>query len=291
MKNALLFVACVLIWGTVWYAVTFQLGVVPVEWSLAYRLAIASVLLFGFCFVTGKPLKFPGDVHVRFFGVGALLFSVTYFMIYTGTMTLHSGLVAVVFATLPLMNILNGALFLKRRLDFRVILTSLVGLIGISLIFTSEIEEFTLGDKSLLALLVVFLGVWFSSAGQTVASTKKLADIPQAATNAWAMAYGTLFMGALAFATGKPLAFDPGMGYVLSLLYLAAVHSALGFMLYLMLVKRITMERAAYFTVVYPLIALTISTLYEGYQWTVLAVVGLGLVLGGNVFILQTRKK
>jgi drug/metabolite transporter (DMT)-like permease len=117
-----------------------------------------------------------------------------------------------------------------------------------------------------------------------------LKSIPQASVNAWAMAYGTVFMSALALLTGQPIAFDPGIGYVVSLAYLAVFHSAIGFLLYLTLVRRITMERAAYFTVVYPVLALTLSTFFEGYQWTLQAAMGLVLVLGGNVFILRTRK-
>lgn len=291
MRDILLYVVTVLIWGSTWFAITLQLGQVPPEWSLVYRFALAFVLLFGFCLVTRRPMKFPLKTHYRFFGLGVFLFSLNYYLIYAGTQFVHSGLVAVLFSLLPLLNILNGMVFLKRPGNRAVAVTSLFGIAGILFIFWPELEGFTLADTTLLGLLLILGGAYSASCGNTLASTDALKNTSVFQTNAWGMLYGTVFLTIFAFARGNPPAFDPSPVYVWSLLYLAVFGTIVAFICYFLLIKRITVERASYITIAFPLVALTISTFYEGYHWTWQAAVGMVLVLGGNYYILRTRQK
>ncbi len=291
MGDILLYLITVLIWGSTWFAITLQLGVVPLEWSLVYRFALAAVLLWGFCLATKRSLKFPPAAHKRFLGLGLFLFSLNYYLIYAGTQYVPSGLVAVLFSLLPLMNILNGMVFLKRPGNRAVALTSVLGILGILFIFYPELEGFTLRDTTLLGLLLILGGAYSASLGNTLASTDALKHTSVLQTNAWGMLYGSIFLAVSAALKGNAPAFDPSPAYVWSLLYLAVFGTIVAFVCYFLLIKRITVERASYITIAFPLVALTISTLFEDYHWSWEALVGMALILGGNYYILRTRAK
>ena len=90
----------------------------------------------------------------------------------------------------------------------------------------------------------------------------------------------------LALLGGAPFVFDPQPSYVIGLLYLALCGSVLAFGAYLTLLGRIGADRAAYATVLFPLVALAISTVVEDYVWTPTAMLGVALVLAGNLLVL-----
>jgi drug/metabolite transporter (DMT)-like permease len=85
---------------------------------------------------------------------------------------------------------------------------------------------------------------------------------------------------------GANFTFDPAFAYVGSLIYLAVFGSVIAFACYFALLARIGPERSAYATVLFPIVALTISTLFEDYQWRATALVGVALILAGNLLVL-----
>jgi len=291
MGDIVLYLITTLIWGSTWFAITLQLGVVPIEWSLVYRFALAAVLLTGICLVTGKSLKFPLKTHKYFLGLGAFLFSTNYYFVYAGTEHISSGLVAVVFSLLPLLNILNGMIFLKRKGDVAVALASAFGVLGIGFIFWPELDAFTLKDTTVLGAFLIILATYSASIGNTVASTDDLKKVSAFQSNAWGMLYGTAFLTFYALIQGKPPAFEVTTPYIGSLLYLSVFGTIIAFVCYFLLIKRISVIRASYISIAFPLVALTISTFLEEYHWTWEAAVGILLVLGGNYYILRTRQK
>ena len=290
MGNVLLYLTAVLIWGSTWFAITLQLGVVPIEWSLVYRFALATVILLGVCLVSGRSLKFPAKSHLVFFGLGVFLFSVNYYFSYLSVDMITSGLVAVLFATLPLMNMLNASIFLRQRLERGVLIASLTGIAGITLVFWPELDAQANNDTALMGVLAGLVAAYLASIGNTIAASKGAAKIPVLSMNAWGMFYGTVLLTLFTLATGAPIAFDTGPEYLISLFYLAVFGTIIAFTSYLVLIKRIGSARAGYATVAFPIVALSISTAFEGYQWTLHAILGIVLVLGGNYFILRTRQ-
>jgi drug/metabolite transporter (DMT)-like permease len=60
---------------------------------------------------------------------------------------------------------------------------------------------------------------------------------------------------------------------------------------YLTLLGRIGADRAAYATVLFPLVALAISTVVEDYAWTPIALAGVALVLTGNLLVLLAARR
>ncbi len=291
MRDILLYLVAVLIWGTTWFAITFQLGTVAIEWSLVYRFALATVLLFAICLATGRKLKFPRRAHLVFLGLGAFLFSSNYYFSYLGVAYITSGLVAVVFSTLPLMNIFNGRVFLKRRLEPAIAAASLVGIGGIALMFWPELGAGAGNDKALLGMVIVLIATYLASVGNTIAAGRSASKLPVLSMSAWGMLYGTGFLTAASLLNGNPVVFDFSTPYVASLVYLSLFGTVIAFTSYLELIKRIGAERAGYISVAFPVVALAISTFFEGYQWSIPAALGIVLVLGGNVYILRTRQK
>lgn len=291
MKNVLLYLVAVLIWGSTWFAITFQLTYVPIEWSLVYRFALATTGLMTFCLLSGRQLRFSRKQHLIFFGLGFFLFSSNYYFSYLGVSYITSGLVAVVFSTLPLMNILNGRVFLRRKLEPPVAFASLAGIGGIVLVFWPELSHSANNSHALTGMIIVLVATYLASMGNTIAGAGGSRDLSVLSMNAWGMLYGTGFLVAYSLFQGEPASFDTSTSYILSLVYLAFFGTIVAFTSYLELIKRIGAERAGYISVAFPIVALAISTVFEDYRWSALAAIGMVVVLGGNIFILRLKQK
>ena len=289
MSPGLLYSGTVLIWGSTWLAIRFQLGVVSPEISLVYRFGIASLLLLVWCGVRGISPPTGWRNHSFLIFLGACLFSFNYLLFYIAAEDLATGLLAVIFSTMTVMNILNGALFLGRRVEWRIILGSGFGLTGICLVFWPEVIALGKAHNIFLAVLLGVIATYFASLGSIISVHNQKSGIQVISGNAFGMLYGTALMTLYALISGVHFNFDPSFGYVSSLMYLSVFGSALAFTLYLTLVGQIGPEKAAYATVLFPIVALTLSTLFENYRWSALAGVGLLLVLVGNVIVLTNR--
>lgn len=138
---------------------------------------------------------------------------------------------------------------------------------------------------------LALLGTLCFSAGNMLSSLQQKAGLKPLTTNAWGMLYGAMMLVVICLASGTPFHFEWNTRYIGSLLYLAIPGSVIGFTAYLTLVGRMGPERAAYCTVLFPVVALNISVFVEGYQWTPPALFGLLLVMLGNVLVFRTPKK
>jgi drug/metabolite transporter (DMT)-like permease len=291
MKNLLLYATTVLIWGSTWLVITYQLGVVDPILSVAYRFTLASLLLFGFAMLRKIDLRFSARQHV-FFGLqGFLLFSLNYLLVYLAELRLTSGLVAVIFSMLVFMNILIGALFLSTPVRQNVVIGALIGLAGICLVFLPELSAFGLHDRGFIGLVLGLVGTLFASFGNIVAARNQREGLPVVPTNLFGMGYGAILMFAIALIWDTPFQFETTLRYIASLVYLAIFGSVIAFGAYLTLIGRIGADRAAYSSLLFPLVALAFSTLFEGYQWSVSALLGVLLVLAGNFIVLSFRQK
>ena len=290
LGNNLLYAATVLIWGSTWYAIKMQLGVVDPGLSVAYRFIAAATVLIAFCLATGRSLRFAPRHHLFIAAQGLFLFCLNYWLFYYATFELTTGVVAVVFSLIMLMNILNGAVLFGARVEPRVLAAAGLGLIGLVLVFWDDLAvlDFTSGPMVGLGLSIV--ATYSASLGNMASLRNTRAGLPVIPVNALGMAYGAVFMTILALLRGAPLSFDLSPGYVGSLLYLAIFGSVLAFGFYLTLLGRIGADRAAYAAVVFPIVALIISTFMESYVWTAPALIGVALILGGNILAVAKPK-
>ena len=290
MQGATFYLLTVIIWGSTWFAIRFQLGVVDPSVSLVYRFGLAAILLLLWCTIKGVRMRFTLSEHVAMAAQGACLFSTNYLLFYWCTGLITSGLVAIIFSSVIVMNIINSAIFLKKPVQGIVLLGALVGLSGITLVFWHEIVASRAQSDEAAANVMLGLGIglvatFFASLGNILSSRNQSCGLPVLQTNGYGMAYGTLLMAIYALFVGVPLTFEWTSTYIGSLLYLSIFGSIIAFGAYLTLVGRIGADRAAYATVLFPLVALVISNVFEDFQWTPLALAGVLLVLIGNILV------
>jgi drug/metabolite transporter (DMT)-like permease len=283
VMNLLLYALTVLIWGTTWIAIKWQLGVVAPPVSIALRFWLAALVMFAVLAVMRRPLLPPRGAWRYLLAQGIALFCVNFLCFYYAEQSVPSGLVAVVFSIAPLLNSINGRLFLKRPLQPQAVAGALIGLAGIVCLSLQQIRGH-LGDTGvLLGLLVGFAGTLCFSIGNLLSSRMQALGLHPLVTNSWGMLIGATVLTAGSLLAG--LRFVPEMDgrYVGALVYLAVPGSVIAFTAYLTLVGRIGPERAAYCTVLFPFVALAVSTVFEGYRWSALAVAGLAMVAIGNL--------
>lgn len=289
MNNPALYLLTVLIWGSTWIGIKYQLGDVSPLVSIAHRFALAGILIFAWLILRKQLQRMSLADHGFILLQGLCLFCVNYVFIYHATDQLTSGLVAVVFSCMVILNMLGGALFLGAPLSWAVGLGALVGMTGMVCVFLPELEALDLTDASFRALLFCFAGTCSASLGNIVAAQLHRRQLPVLSCNAWGMLYGSATLYTVALLRGEEirLAYDPL--YLVSLVYLSVFGSVVAFWAYLTLIGRIGADRASYTTLLFPIVALIISTVVEGYQWTLVGFGGLCLVLAGNWLVMRRR--
>ena len=285
--NLLFYTGVVLIWGTTWFAILFQLGNVDPLVSVIYRFALASAILMAWCLGTGKNMRYPLKDHLFMVLLGFFLFSLNYWLFYVAELYLASGLVAVVFSTMVIWNILFGSIFIGTPIRSRVVFGGVLGLTGITMVFWPELSSFELSDAGMLGLLLSLGATVSASVGNITSARNQMEGIPVIQANAWGMSYGTVLMIAAAVLTGKEFTFQATVPYVASLVYLALFGSVFAFGMYLTLIGRIGADRAAYTTLLFPIVALALSMAFEGYRASLGAGMGVVLILVGNWIVLK----
>lgn len=284
--NAVLYVLVVLIWGTTWIALKWQLGPVPIALSIAYRFGLAALLLFGWLLWRRQLVVPRGKALGWVLAQGLCLFCLNFVCFLNASRTVASGLVAVVFSSAALWNALLARFVHGRAIAPQVLGGGALGLTGLVLLFWPEISG---GHASLIGLAWALGGTLCFSTGNLLSAALQGQGLKPVQTNAWGMAVGTALLLAYAMVAGVPLVFDASPRYVGALLYLAIPGSVIGFTAYLTLVGRLGPERAAYSTVLFPVVALNVSAWAEGYRWTAPALAGLLLVMAGNVLVFRRR--
>lgn len=285
--NLFLYALVVLIWGTTWIALKWQLGIVPIALSIAYRFALAASVMFALL-AWKKMLRRPPATSFGLIAAqGLCLFCLNFVCFLNASLTVPSGLVAVVFSTSTLWNALLARLILRRAIAPQVIAGGALGLGGLLLLFWPQVAGHAVDAATLGGLAWAFGGTLCFSSGNLLSSALQARGLTPAQTNAWGMAFGALLLSAYCIASGTPLVFDPDPRYVGALLYLAVPGSVIGFTAYLTLVGRLGPERAAYCTVLFPVVALNVSAVFENYHWSASALAGLTLVLLGNLLVFR----
>ncbi len=290
MKNVIFYTITVLIWGSTWIGIKMQLGLVEPIVSVTYRFALAAVILLVWCRLRGLNMRYDLQQHGFMFLQGMLLFGFNYLLFYVAELHVTSGLAAIIFSTILLMNVINGAIFLRSPISGSVLIGGIIGLVGIIMVFRSEITTFSLENDSVYGIVCCLVATLLASLGNITSARNQKHKIPIIQTNAYGMAYGTLAMFVVALLVGKSFSFDPSFVYVGSLVYLALFGSVIAFGCYLHLVGSIGADRAAYATLLFPIVALVISTIWEDYHWSLSSGFGVALILFGNLWMIRKKK-
>ncbi|MGB0906185.1 MAG: DMT family transporter [Maricaulaceae bacterium] len=302
MNNLSLYLLTVLIWGSTWIAVEFQIpesvmdpngdviaSVVAAEVSVFYRYAIASFVIFIWCWARKLNLKFDLKTHLIFMGLGFLMFCLNYLCVYIGQGYITSALMAIVYSMVSWMNIFNARLFFGTRSGPRVIFGAVVGMAGLCLMFWPSIKDLSLTDSTVIGALIGMVGAYLASLGNMMSQFTQKRNIAVMETNAFAMFYGAMFTGLICLGRGQTFTVDLSFPYLASLFYLAVFGSVIAFWSYLTLLGRIGANKAGYATIAFPVIAILLSVVFEGLNVTPVLIVGMLMVLAGNVSILNRK--
>lgn len=289
MNNLGLYLAAVMIWGSTWLVITFQLGPVPPEVSVAYRFGLAGVLLLGWSLVRKLRLKFSWREHGWMALQGALLFGLNYVFVYLAESRISSGLVAVIFSLIVFFNIAGTRLFFKTPIQPTTVVAALLGVGGVALIFLPELRRPAQGSEAVLGVIYSVAGTISACAGNLISARNQRRGLPVVQLNTFGMLYGATFVALYAAAIGRDFVFDPSARYLLSLGYLALFGSVLAFGAYLTLVGRLGADRAGYTAAVIPIVALLLSAGFEGLHLGSSEGLGILLCVAGNILVLRRR--
>ena len=282
-----LFIATLLCWGPTWYVIKFQLGTVDPMVSVFYRFFLASVIILGFCIFKKYRIKFSLKEHFYIAVLGILLFNINYVIFYLSTQYLISGFVALCFSSILFMNVINNIVFHRSLPSIMTILGGAIGSLGLIFIFYNEISSFTFSSTTSFGIFLGIIATYFASLGNLVSAHTSKINLPVVPVTGYGMLYGSISLLIYLLITGVPFEFDFSLRYNLSLVYLSIFGSVFGFSLYLTLIKKIGSNDAAYVAIIMPLIALLVSTIFEGLIWNLSLVIGAIMIILGNVLILK----
>jgi len=288
-RAAWLFAICTAIWGSTWLVITYQLGVVAPEVSVVWRFSLAAMALGLFCAASGRSLRFAPAEHRLFALQGTLMFGLNYVCVYWAEQHVVSGLVAVAFSTITFMSVFAQRAMYGTPVTARALAGATLGVAGVTLLFLPEMIAAHGNRHTVLGIFWALLGTVFAALGNMVAARVQQRGLAIMPTTTWGMLYGAVAAAILAIVMGVPWDFDATLRYGASLAYLAILGSVVAFVCYLALMRTIGMANASYVGVSTPVLALVLSALMEGYEFTVFTVAGIALAITGNVIVLRRR--
>lgn len=274
----------VLIWGLTWTAIRLQVESAPVDISVFYRFVLAAAVTLGVLKLARQLPKLSWLQHRWLVLQGLTLYSVNFLLIYRAAESMTSGLLAVVFSLAALFNAFNGWLLLRLTPNRRIYPAVALGVTGVALLFWTDLE---LGNARASAILFALAGTYWFSFGNLISLKVRAAEVPLLAGNAWAMFYGAVILGVWCLIKGVEWQLPAAPSFWGATLFLAIPGSIIAFYSYLTVIRTLGADRAGYATVLFPVVALSVSTWLEGFQWTAPAVVGAVLALLGNYVLFR----
>jgi drug/metabolite transporter (DMT)-like permease len=283
-----LFAVAVLVWGTTWHAILYQLAVWPPEYGVAARFGLAALVVFGVALWRGDPLRLPVGHQRRVALQGVFMYGLAYLCVYHAERHVPSGLVAVGYATSPLLAGLGAWALWRTPLTARFIAGGVLGAIGVALIFAPELATVDRSPTAGTGLLFTVGAVALSAVGALSASRNGHHGLPFWPTLAWGLAWGAGTAAVVAVATVPlPTAWPTAPSWWLSLAYLSVAGTVVAFGAFLTLQHRLGPGKASTIGVMTPVVALAVSTAFEGFRPGVLTLAGATLTVAGNVLMLR----
>ena len=289
-RNLAGFVLIALIWGSTWLVIKDQISVVPAPWSVTWRFSLAAIAMFALAAVRREPLLLPADGLRLAALFGLMQFNLNFQFVYASEHYLTSGLVAVFFALMLVPNAVMARIFLGARFGGRFVLGSAVALGGIALLLLHEYRDAPPGMEVGTGAGLVLCAVMCASLGNVLQGTATARRQPVITLLAWGLAFGALGDAAYAWVQHGPPTFDPRPQYLAGIAYLAIIGTVATFPIYTALIREWGPGKAAYNGVAVPVVAMALSTLFEGFRWTGLAVSGAVLAMAGLLIALSGRK-
>jgi drug/metabolite transporter (DMT)-like permease len=282
-----LFIATLLCWGPTWYIIKFQLGTVDPMVSVFYRFFLASVIILLFCIYKKRNLRFSIKEHFFIAVLGIFLFNINYVIFYLSTQYLISGFVALCFSSILFMNVINNIIFHRSSPNIVTLIGGTIGTLGLIIIFYDEIITFEFSSGTSYGIFLGIIATYFASLGNLISAHTSKIKLEVIPVTGLGMFYGSISLMIYLILMGNSFSFEVSHQYIFSLIYLSIFGSVFGFSLYLTLIKKLGSNDAAYVAIIMPLVALVVSTFFEGLVWDVSLVLGAIMIVLGNVIILK----
>ncbi len=285
------FAIVTLIWGSTWIVIRDQLGTVPPSWSVSYRFLIAGIGMLAYAAWRGERITLDARGWAFAGALAVLQFCLNFNFVYRAEEHITSGLVAVVFALLLVPNAILGRIFLGTQLGPRLLAGSAVAMAGVALLFVHEARVDPNGPaESMIGIGITMMGVMAASIANVLQGTQTARRYPMVPMLGVAMLIGAAVDAMIAWTLHGAPVIEWRAGYLFGLLYLGVFASAIAFTLYFGVLRIIGPAKAAYSSLIVPVIAMLLSTLFEGYRWSPLAAGGAVLAMAGLVIALSASK-
>jgi drug/metabolite transporter (DMT)-like permease len=288
-QNIFLFALCSLIWGSTYFVITIQISQASPLVTVFWRFVISTLIMFAYLKFSKQSLSFGPKTHFWFILQGIFNFSINYMLTYRAETYIKSGVLAIAFTTMVYFNILFSWIFFKRQVSSRVILGSVLGGLGILLIFKDDLL-ITSSSNEILGLMLGLGAALSASTGNMVSVRNIRSGISISTANTFSMLYGTIFTGLVIFVTGAEWSLPLNVSFLTSLFYLSIMGTVVAFAAYNTLLKTIGAEKAAYTTIISPIFAILLSYFFEGLKLGPEMLFGILLCLAGNIFVLYKPK-
>ena len=282
-----LFIATLLCWGPTWYIIKFQLGTVDPMVSVFYRFFLASVIILLFCIYKKRNLRFSIKEHFFIAVLGIFLFNINYVIFYLSTQYLISGFVALCFSSILFMNVINNIIFHRSSPNIVTLIGGTIGTLGLIIIFYDEIITFEFSSGTSYGIFLGIIATYFASLGNLISAHTSKIKLEVIPVTGLGMFYGSISLVIYLILMGNSFSFELSNQYIFSLIYLSIFGSVFGFSLYLTLIKKLGSNDAAYVAIIMPLMALVVSTFFEGLVWDLSLVLGAIMIVLGNIIILK----
>jgi len=286
IPTSLIYGSTVVLWGCAFIAIANMVSVMAPETSVIYRNGVCAILILGWHVARRRRLKLGVREHALVALQALLMYVINDVFTFNAVTFITSGLVALVISMVMILNVLFGALFLGLPIRPRVVLAAVLGIGGVALVFWHDLVAFDLSSDGVVGLGMALASAAVFSLGQMIGARNAYAGVPLAAAMGMAMAYGTVFALVIAVVLGRPLAWSWSPIFLASFFYIAVIGTLLGFFMYFTVLARMGPDRAAYISVLTPVVALVVSTIFESFVWTPLSLAGAAVILVGNLLVI-----
>jgi drug/metabolite transporter (DMT)-like permease len=290
-KPLFYFLICSVIWGITWIAIKYQIHSINGSAAVFYRFFCASLIMFALCFYNKENLNFNKSFHFRFISQGFFMFCLNFILTYWATSMASSALVALAFTSLIFFNMFGARIFFNTPFEKKVTYGAIISFLGMALITLNEYEHIAALPLSVWGFLLSVLATLSASAGNLISTNNRRLKIPILANNAWGMFYGSAFTLIFCLFMHKDLSITWSWPFAISFFYLAVFGTVISFWSYLKLIDIVGPTKAAFTSVLSPVIALGVSTVFENFQWSFILFFGVALSITGNIIALVKLKK
>jgi drug/metabolite transporter (DMT)-like permease len=286
-SNHQLFALAVLIWGTTWHAIVYQVAASTPEFGVTLRFALASALVLAYAAWRGDRLRLPARAHALLALQGVFMYSLSYLCVYHAERHVPSGLVAVGYSASPLLAGLGAWALWRTPLTARFVAGGLLGMAGVALIFWPELGATSARPTAGWGLLYTVAAVVLSAVGALAASRNSSHALPFWPALGWGLLYGAGASALVLLFLQQPLRWPTAAAWWISLAYLSVAGTVVAFGCFLTLQQRLGPGKAGAVGVMTPVVALLVSTALEGWRPDGHTLAGAALAIAGNLLILK----